>query len=835
MACNISEIGESDRQSSIKSITMKSLLATLLVCIGPFMSAQQQSKTHLEIHSSLDAVVCENDATERNIVLEHLENNQKKTIGVYQSKGCEFSTSENLVPGNYTFTISGLNFEPQQIHFEITAENRERIVLDPVNLVSKNTELTEVTIFGNRRQYLKVESDKTTVNVKDNGMLNSGSTLDAVKRLPGVVASPVGGLTLNGKGVAIYMDGAPSSLTGTDLQNYLASLPAHAIEKVELIYNPGAAFDANSSGSVINIVTNSRKMKGVNASFNINYNFNKYQKPSPQILVNGKKDRLSWQTMTGYNYIDAENLTRTIQDFTSFSPVKTLTQENFAVQTFRNFYFRGGTNYKLNDQSNLLFNYNLNLGNDRTDNTATTVGENINFRNPGVSKTKSEANELSLQYKTKLDTLGRTLDITAYGNFFGKKPVTRSTSLENNTAATFNRGDVDFNLKNYYLKYDLAFPFEQMNFSVNTGGKFNTTQINDTGKYVVNSAPVNVIDFDYSETNLAFYAEARKKIRKFQLTAGLRFEDYKVKREASTVADKLHYDSTNFFPNLSALYEFNQNVNFTASYSKKIEQPGYSLIDPNSNSNFNKYNTSGGNLELKPVYFDNFEFKISAFQFMQIGANYLVLENFNQFAFTAEPGELISHETFISQDKTRKFGFYANVPIPLDYFFKGKEEFQKRMNAIEKMNYIMVNANYIKTTFDHANFDYPIKGNLTWNLQSQFILPWEITNSMSYFILPKGNWEIYRIEKPIQELDISFNRDFLNKNLKIGLHCFDIFNSNQVNALVSTPNLNTRFYQKQDSRTFRFSLTYNFGNQKLQKENTDINTDKVNKGGGGLK
>jgi len=69
------------------------------------------------------------------------------------------------------------------------------------------------------------------VSIKDNAMLNSGNSFEAIKKLPGVITSPTGSLTLNGKGVAVYIDGAPSTLSGTDLQNYLSSLPAHAIEK----------------------------------------------------------------------------------------------------------------------------------------------------------------------------------------------------------------------------------------------------------------------------------------------------------------------------------------------------------------------------------------------------------------------------------------------------------------------------------------------------------------------------------------------------------------------------------------------------------------------------
>ena len=69
----------------------------------------------------------------------------------------------------------------------------------------------------------------------------------------------------------------------------------------------------------------------------------------------------------------------------------------------------------------------------------------------------------------------------------------------------------------------------------------------------------------------------------------------------------------------------------------------------------------------------------------------------------------------------------------------------------------------------------------------------------------------------------------------MGLHAFDLFNSNQINAIVSGTNLETNFYRKQDSRTFRISLSYNFGNLKLQKENTSIEVEKVQSGGGMVK
>ncbi|WP_298305774.1 outer membrane beta-barrel family protein [Flavobacterium sp.] len=707
----------------------------------------------------------------------------------------------------------------------------------PKDTIKKKVEVLDEVKVATKKQLIKVESDKTTVSVKDNAMLSTGNAYDAVKKLPGVIASPTGGLTLNGKGVAIYIDGSPSTLSGSDLENYLSSLPANAIEKVELIYNPGASFEANASGSVINLVTSNKRMKGINATFNLNYNFNKYQKPSPQILLNGKEKNLSWQTMIGYNYIEREQKSKNGQTFTSFDPDKYIDQQRLSLTTNRNFYMRIGTNYKLSEKSNLLFNYNSTYSNDRDVFDAKTTGSEISdYLNNGTNKTKSNNQEFSLQYKTKLDTIGRRLDIIAFANTFNRNPNFKSNAFDGVTSS-YNNFTNDFGLLNYYLKYDFAIPFEKLKLSINTGGKFNTIKVNNTGKYNLNSPITDIIDFDYKETNLAFYAEARKKIKKFNFTLGLRFEDFNVNRTGivDNTRTDIDFNNRNLFPNVSALYEIAPSINMSASYSRKISQPSYGVLDPNG-SNFDQYNSSSGNLLLNPSFFDNYEFKISAMDFIQLGTNYTVSKDHNLFIFNAEPGQLVSTQTFQQFDRFKTMSVFANFPIPLDYFFKGKEEFKNRMNNIDKMNYIFLNINYIKNLTEGYDFSFESKPIWNYAAQAQIMLPWDIKSSMTYFILPQGGvWEIYKITKPIQQFDISLNKDFLNKKLKLGIHAFDLFNQNEINALVSSTNLETKFYEKNDSRVFRISLTYRFGNLKLEKENTDIQTEKVKSGGGLVK
>jgi iron complex outermembrane receptor protein len=695
------------------------------------------------------------------------------------------------------------------------------------------TKLEEVTI-GVKKKFIKIESDKTTVSIKDNEMLSTGNAYEAIKKLPGVIAAPTGGLSLNGKSISVFIDGVPSTLSGTDLENYLSSLPASAIEKAELIYSPGASYDANASGSVINLVTNSKKMKGVNASINLNYNFNKYQKPSPQILLNGKKEDLSWQTMLGFNYIDSEERSRNGQTFTSFTPNKFLLQDRLTVNTQRNLYFRLGTNYKLNDKSNLLFNYNTNIGNDRDVFDARTTGTDIpDYQNFGESKNKNNNHEFSLQYKSKLDTLGRTFDITGYANTFHQNPDLNSNALENGNSS-FNNVNTDFSLLNYYFKYDFAIPFEKMKFSLNTGGKFNTLDVNNIGKYNLNSDATDVIDFDYHETNLAFYAEARKKIAKWNFTVGLRYEEFNVDRVGvvDAVANIIEFKNKNLFPTASVLYQLTDNISLSTSYSRKIQQPRYNNLDPNG-VNIDQYNTTTGNILLDPTFYDNYDFKISAFDYIQLGANYVEAKDANQFVLNAEQGEFVSTQTSQQFDKIKTFSAFASFPIPLDYFFKSKDEFKTRMNNIDRMNYVFLNINYIKNLTEGYDFSFDSRPIWNYSAQSQVLLPWDIKSTLTYYIvLDGGVWEVYKITKPIQQFDISLNKTFLNKKLKVGLHAFDLFNINETNALISSNNLETNFFRKQDSRTFRISLSYNFGNLKLQKENTTIDVEKVKSGGG---
>jgi iron complex outermembrane receptor protein len=706
--------------------------------------------------------------------------------------------------------------------------------------------LKEIIVLGYKKEFVKVEADKTTVNISENPMVSTGNAFEAIRRLPGVFVAPDGSILLNGKAVQIQMDGIPSNISGEDLQKLLTGLPAAALEKAELIYNPGANYDANASGSIINLVTSTKKAKGISGNFNINYNFNKYQKPSPQVMFNGKQNNLSWNLMTGYNYIDSERKSVNTSTFTGY-PQNSNTTDNLTLNTNRNFYFRTGLNYKINKKSSVLFNYNTNIANDDADfNVKTKIIEldkdekiiSKDINNIGLTNDKNSNHEFVLQYKRKLDTIGSTMDAQIYTSLFHKNPIT-NTYVENNR----NNGNLDFGLNTHYAKVDFEVPLKKWDTKLTTGTKFNIIDLTNNGTYNFSNSS-SAINFNYYEQIFALYGKLQKKIKKFSLTAGLRFEDFFSNRNTindNELATKTTFTNKNFedklFPEASILYELNNNINFTANYNRKVQQPSYWQLDPNNGQYFDQFNASRGNPDLKAVFINNYEFRVSAFQMINFGVNYTIEKNPSQFLNEAISGN--SNNPIVNSTNTQfkndreSFGAYASFPIPLDLILKGKDEFKKRMSDFDKMNSIYISAFYGKTNIPEFELPFKNTGFYNINANSTIQLPWSVKMNLGYFFLPKGVYQVYKLDKPIQQFDISFQRDFLDKNLKIGFHIFDVFNQNEVNAVIASNTIKTNFCEKMDSRVFRISLSWNFGKIKMQDE-TQINAEKVNTSGGGF-
>ena len=153
-----------------------------------------------------------------------------KTISTDSLGNYKFSLPEN---GAYLLDISAIGTQKKTV--SITVTNQDDILLEDIILSDQAGNLKEVTVIG-KKAFIEQKLDKTVVNVGSLISNNGANALEVLEKSPGVVVDGNGNISFKGKpGVTIYMDGKPTYLSGTNLANYLKSIPASLLGQIELM------------------------------------------------------------------------------------------------------------------------------------------------------------------------------------------------------------------------------------------------------------------------------------------------------------------------------------------------------------------------------------------------------------------------------------------------------------------------------------------------------------------------------------------------------------------------------------------------------------------------
>ncbi|WP_128330198.1 TonB-dependent receptor domain-containing protein [Apibacter sp. HY039] len=809
-----------------------------------------QSKIALGFRIMDAEKACESDSTQKNILFQYEEPTGYQDVKNFISRKCYNLYHISKIPGKFRISVSSEGFEPQSFSFLITEQSRDTLDLGEYFLFRKKEprlsasggekELGTITVSGVREKYVSVEANKTTYSVKNNDMLSGGSTEDALRKLPGVIKGYGGELTVNGKSMAIYIDNSPTGLSGDDLENLLQGIPATSIEKIEIINNPGAAYEANTSGGIINIVTNGRALKGINGTASLNYRANKTQRVSPSLSLNTRINKVSLQLNTGFNYREGKRLSTYNREFTYFTPSVLYNQENNDQSYNRFYFFRPSANIRFNKKSNLLINYNFNYNDISNFNSALSTSNNslqaVNLFNDSRIKNENTNHEIIAKYRTELDSLGKNLEVTAYYSYFDKS--TQNKSIQNNLGSyLYSVSDIAMDYSNFYAKANLEIPLASLDTKLNIGGKYSVANSTSRGKYnLLNSSaaimnpPVYTsgLRFKYDDSQYALYAEANKSIGDFSVTAGLRYENLEYKTWVREYNQHTKNSLEQLYPSIGLLYKLSPVVNLNASYRKSISLPSYSSLDPNISGYFDEFNTSTGNQYLQPDYYDNYEVSVSAFNYLKLSFQYTYSKQINMLSYETEDNSLTVNQTTRTYKGMNNYNVSLGVPVPFGLISKGKDFFKQPMN-IDKMSFVYLYGmyNYYKIN------DYPyldkVKPLWFFALYSQIVLPLDLKLTAFYMSsTDKGYFRIYKANKPFNYSNIELSRPFYNKTVKASVGVDNLFNTSRISSTIASTNLNTHFYQRDDYRIYYLKISYNFGKMRhLKKENTLINQEKT--------
>ncbi len=742
------------------------------------------------------------------------------------SRLIEFPKTEGL----YAFTIKTQLYQPILLSFEIKADTPDTIALGELALKETVSLLDEVTITGIQRKFIEIDADKTTLTVKDNPVLSISSIYDAILKIPGVMPYPGGGFAIGGQMASVYFENVPSSLSTDDLMNLLKSLPASSVETIEIISNPGASFDANVSGAIININSIGKPTKWLSGTVTLNYGLNQNQKISPSLVLSGRQTKWSWQFQAGYSNYERSNRDTSARVFNSFSPEIGLNSDRQEQTRSSYYYFKPSVTLNFSRRSSLILNYNGSFGeyrirgNSETESPGMTpaiaLQTDYNSRNYGMG------NDGMVKFRQEFDTLKRVLNVTGfYSNYQNRSK--RSNTQQVLSTSDFSILDYYMNINRFYLRADAEVPFEKIKFYVNFGAKYSLMHVDNIGSYNLNNASSGIfdervytseIDFDYTEDNLAGYVDLKKKLgKKVTIGAGVRAENFTLRR-ASNVTVTARNNYFNFFPSFNAIYRMNSMVNVIGTYSRKIGIPGFSQYDPNNSGYYDSFSSSSGNTNLRPNFYDNAQFKVTVLDYAQVSVNFTHSQFLNLSEVVVAPNSLQTVQTFRTYRDVNSINYFMALPVPFALFTKGLK-FLDEPVEIDKMSFLYIYSSFTKTTIPEYNYVNRNKGMWTLGVYSQFILPWKIRMNVEYYLTGKGNYQVYEFVRNRSALDVSFSREFYDKKLKASLSFEDIFNTDQSNGRVSFPNIHMTSYSKQDTRIIWFKVSYSFG--KVEKNESE--------------
>jgi len=346
-------------------------------------------------------------------------------------------------------------------------------------------------------------------------------------------------------------------------------------------------------------------------------------------------------------------------------------------------------------------------------------------------------------------------------------------------------------------------------------------------------------NLDYSRQTASSYLELQTKVKKFDFILGLRAEDYDISgivryldnNKSIVQNDIIPFKQFRFFPNATVQYNFAKQVYFMLNYNKKIQLPNINSLNPNNTNYQNGSIQFGGNPNLQPTVFNNFEAKISAFDYAFIGYNVSVASNQNaQIAekFYPDPNNRIINgkdaftlrNGFVNLSEMRIHNFNFGLPIPFMLFTKGLGETLKMNVNPDTMNFLYVYAAYQV----HDIPDFKAKGFWNYNLMAQLILPQKIKFVATYNNMTKGNWFYYFMEKPwYHSLDLTATKKFMKDRLSVSIFANDVLKTqeNAVRSVYKDANifLGNRF----DAQNFGISFNYKIPTRnKLAKENPNL-------------
>ncbi len=691
---------------------------------------------------------------------------------------------------------------------------------------NKNKNLAAIVVTS-KKPFIEQQIDKTLVNVQADITAIGSNAFEILQKAPGISITSEDVINMSGKaGVNVMIDGRPTQMSSKELAAFLRSMPGSNIDKIELITNPSARFDAQGNAGIINIRLKKNKIKGTNGNISLGYTQQQHYRSNGSFSINHRTGKLNAFANVGVN----NNLQHTDGSINRNITVGNLTKNftNTTVDIDRNISanIRTGFDFYLNKKSTIgfLFNTNSNRNpfntpgitnissNGKLDSSLATTNDNLY---------KNRRYNTNLNYKFE-DTLGNELNVDADYTYFKNTNLTNlSTTYLDDASSKYNYTgndlDVATNINIYALKIDYTKQLKKINAKIETGIKLSkVTTSNDlfatelTGTYMkADTSRSNL--FEYKENIYAGYVNFGQKIKKFEFQVGLRAENSVVNGNSvdlrKTTIKNPDTNYVNLFPSAFVSYKINDKNRFAASYSKRINRPDYQAMNP-FETIYDIYTSERGNPYLKPQFTNNYELKYTYRYALNIAIGYNHTKDYSQ-TITTQTGE----KTTATQDNIGSLdNAYLNIsaPLPITKWWEGYANITGFLN-------------HYKGVLPSGILNEKTLG-LNYYIQQNFKLGkgWS-TQLSSWF--NAGTKEAIFKTAAYGSVDFGVKKMILKQKGSVRLAVNDIFNTQRYQQTVQFGNMDFSYLRKWESRGVRVQFTWSFGKSKFQARERNTNQD----------
>jgi len=731
-----------------------------------------------------------------------------------------------LQPGCYLVKITGEGYKKPLTKVCIPKAGAD-IAIGTIQLYKNVINLNKVEI-EDTRPFIDVRPGKTVLNI-NNSIISTGKTaLEILKSAPSVKVDNDNNIFLNNKNnVLVLIDNKPTYLPPSALIDILQSTQSNMIDQIELISNPGAAYDAAGTGGIINIRLKRDKNYGTNGSVLANAGVNQLGdsygskfRGGVGISFNTRTKDLDVFGSYSYTYLPINRILLTDRFVDFNNQITEINTNYFSDQSRKSNTYRFGADYNISQKHIIGF-----LINGYTSSFILNKTTNTDISNNGLSdstiltnsKLNSQASRVAfdLNYKGSFNKAGE-LSVDLDYSTYSRNPL----ELINSDYYSTNINNVKLkNLKQYRtLDIQNTYPSHIKIYAFNIDYSLNLSS-SSTLRTIIKSSyvkannnlnfgeiingiyhpdPTFTNQFDYTENINAAAVIYNKTISKqISLEAGLRAEQTISDGESVTLNSSVKNNYVDLFPDFHLTDAINANNQLQLSYSKRISRPEYTDLNPFV-AYQDEYNYYVGNPYLKPFYINSIELQHIYKSKFSTTLRFGVTNNFVQ--------------SILIQNDTTKIVVTKKVNLGNRYVYGIQLGDQAEFTNWWKASFNL-DASYQRFTgvsLNSGSQDIDLK------IQQSFTLIKSLKAELNAEYETPTTYGIFQY-KSLYTFDAGLSQN-INKQAVVTLNVNDIFNTNRNRFSSTYQNLDITANDKTTFRVIQLSFSYKFGSKTVKSE-----------------